>query len=194
VKRDAWEDVFGDVIDEFQTGVWIAPTQLYGERFFTGSSVPTRRLSLRIPSILNALVGRPVRTIEGGRERTYSIKDVRTTAPCAIEIQDVTRLNDPGNTSQWWSEEDIQSFSLGAVRASLTPEGTVSRLTVRADTPTIRLERAFLSSNGWNDFSLPRNGSAVEFVDRVIFDLPPGSDTNRAFESFRSAITECSRR
>ncbi len=202
VKRDAWEDVFGDVIDEFQTGVWITPTQVYGERFFTGSSVPTRRSSplrlsnqsARIPSILNALVGRPVRTIEGGRERTYSIKDVRSPAPCSIEIQDVTRLNDPGNTSQWWSEEDIQSFSLGAVRASLAPEGTVSRLTVRADTPTIRLERTFLSSNRWNDLSLPRTGSAVEFVDTVIFDLPPGSDTNSVFESFRSAITECSRR
>ena len=136
VKRDAWEDVFGDVIDEFQTGVWISPTQVYGERFFTGSSVPTRRSaplrlsnqSERIPSILNALVGRPVRTIEGGRERTYSIKDVRSPDPCSIEIQDVTRLNDPGNTSQWWSEEDIQSFSLRAVRASLAPEGTVSGL------------------------------------------------------------------
>jgi len=164
--------------------------------------VPTRRSSplrlsnqsARIPTILNALVGRAVRTIEGGRERTYSIKDVRSPAPCSIEIQDVTRLNDPGNTSQWWSEEDIQSFSLGAVRASLAPEGTVSRLTVRADTPIIRLERTFLSSNRWNDLSLPRNGSAVEFVDSVIFDLPPGSDTKSVFESFRSAIAECSLR
>ncbi len=89
-----------------------------------------------------------MRTIEGGRERTYSIKDVRSPAPCSIEIQDVRGSMIPVDPSQWWSEEDIQSFSLSAVRASLAPEGTVSRLTVRADTPTIRLERTFLSSNG----------------------------------------------
>jgi hypothetical protein len=198
VKRDAWEDVFGDVILEFRAGDWIVPTRAYGERFFNGSSVPTRRLSPlnlseRIPSILTALVGRPVRTIEGGRERTYSIKDVRSSASCSIEILDSTRLSEPNGSLQWWAEEDTQSFSLRAIRASLAPEGSVSRLTVRADTPTIRLERTFLSSDRWNDPALPRSGSTVEFVDTVIFDLPPGPDTNRVFASFRDAIAECSR-
>jgi hypothetical protein len=199
VKRDAWEDVFGDVILEFRAGDWIAPTRAYGERFFNGPSVPARRLSPlnsseQIPSILTALVGRPVRTIEGGRERTYSIKDVRSSASCSIEILDVTRLSEPNRPLQWWSEEDTQSLSLRSIRASLAPEGNVSRLTVLADTPTIRLERTFLSSDRWNDPALPRSGSTIEFVDKVIFDLPPGPDTNSVFASFRDAIAECSRR
>lgn len=204
VKRDAWEDVFGDVILEFRAGDWIVPTRVYGERFFNGASVPARRLSPlnlseRIPSIFTALVGRPVRTVEGGRERTYSMKDVRSSGSCTIEILDGTRLSEANNPLQWWSEEDTQSFSLDSVQASLTPEGTVSRLTVRAGSPTtrpkpIRLQRTFLSSNQWNDPALPRTGSTVEFVDTVIFDLPPGPDANSAFASFREAIAECSRR
>jgi cytochrome c553 len=199
VKRDAWEDVFGDVILELRAGDWIVPTRVYGERFFSKSSVPARRvsplnLSERIPSILTALVGRPVRTLQDGRERTYSIKDVRSSASCSIEILDVTRLSEPNSPLQWWSEEDTQSFSLRSVRASLAPEGNVSRLTVRADTPTIRLERTFVSSNRWNDPALPRTGSTVEFVDMVIFDLPPGPDTNNVVAALRDAIAECSRR
>jgi hypothetical protein len=199
VKRDAWEDVFGDIILEFRAGDWIVPTRAYGERFFSAASVPARRLSPlnlseRIPSIFTALVGRPVRTIQDGRERTYSIRDVRASASCAIEIQDVTRLSEPNSPLQWWSEEDTQAFSLRSVRASLAPEGTVSRLTVRADTPTIRLERTFLSSNRWNDPALPPTGSTIEFVDTVIFDLPPGPETNSVFASFRDAIAECARR
>jgi mono/diheme cytochrome c family protein len=200
VKRDAWEDVFGDVIQEFLAGIWIPPTRAYGERFFNGGSVPVRsrgpaplNLSERIPSILAAFVGRPVRTVDRGRERTYSIRDVRSPAPCSIEIADVTRLNEPGNPSLWWSEEDVQSFSLSAVRASLAPEGNVSRLTVRADRPVIRLERTFFSSGGWSDPALPRTGSRVEFIDMVIFDLPPGLETDRVVESLRDAITECRR-
>jgi hypothetical protein len=200
VKRDAWEDVFGDAILEFRAGDWIVPTRAYGERFFNGSSVPAERrisplnVSERIPSILTSLVGRPVRTFEGGRERTYSIRDVRSSASCSIEILDFTRLSEPNNPLQWWSEEDTQSFSLRSVRASLAAEGTVSRLTVRADSPTIRLERTFLSSDRWNDSALPRSGSTVEFVDTVILDLPPGPDTNSVFASLRDAIAECSRR
>jgi hypothetical protein len=139
-------------------------------------------------------VGPPLRTFEGGRERTYSRRDVRSSASCSIEILDFTRLSEPNNPLQWWSEEDTQSFSLGSVRASLAPEGAVSRLTVRADSPTIRLERTFLSSDRWNDPALPRSGSTVEFVDTVIFDLPPGPDTNSVFASLRDAIAECSRR
>jgi Cytochrome C oxidase, cbb3-type, subunit III len=200
VKRDAWEDAFGDVVQEFQAGVWIPPTRAYGERFFNGSSVPPRRpsppifrnLSGQLPSIFSAVVGRPVSNIQDGRERTYSLRDVRSSAPCSIEILDVTRLNEPGIPSQWWSEEDTQSFSLARARVSLAPEGPVSRLTVRTDTPTIRLERTFLSSNQWRgDASLPRAGSRIESVDTVIFDLPPGPEAARVFESLRDAIAEC---
>jgi mono/diheme cytochrome c family protein len=199
VKRDAWEDVFGGVIQEFHAGVWIPPTRAYGERFFNGSSVPPRRpsppinLSERLPAVFSAVTGRPVKTVENNRERTYSMKDVRSLAPCSLEILDATRLNEAGIPSQWWSEEDKQSFSLGDARVSLAPQGSVSRLTVTANTPTIRLERTFLSSKQWRDTALPRTGSTVEFVDTVIFDLPAGLDATRVFESLRDAITECSR-
>lgn len=201
VKRDAWEDVFGDVVFEVHAGDWIPPTQTYGERFFNGPSVSVRpprssslNLSGRLSSILNAFVGRPVRTFEGGRERAYSIKGVRSAGACSIEISDSTRLNPTNSPSQWWSEEDIQTLSLQAVRVSQAPVGSVNRFTIRADSPSIRLERTFSSSNLWNDPSLPRTGNAVEFVDTVIFDVPPGPEADRAFETFRNAIAECSRR
>jgi mono/diheme cytochrome c family protein len=201
VKRDAWEDAFGDVVQEFQIGEWIPPARAYGERFFNGSSLPIRRtpplisgdFGDQLSSIFNVVVGRPVRTVESGRERTYSIKDVRS-SQCGLEIQDVTRLNEPNSPARWWSEEDTQSFSLQAARVSMAPEGPVSRITVRTDTPTIRLERTFLSSNQWTDATLPRSGSRVEFVDTVIFDLPPGPDANNVFRSLQEAIGECSRR
>lgn len=198
VKRDAWEDVYGDVIEEFRSGVWIPPTRAYGERFFSGSPVTLRStrpipldLSERLPFILSSLVGRPVRTTEGAWERTYSVRDVRSLAPCSIEIQDVTRLNAPNNPAVWWVEEDTQRLSLGGIRATLTAVGTVSRINVKSETPTIRLERSFSSSNQWNDPSVPRNGNKVEFVPEVIFDLPRGSETSRVFDSLRDAITQC---
>jgi hypothetical protein len=192
VKRDAWEDVYGDVIEEFRSGVWIPPTRAYGERFFSRSAVPVR--STRIPSILSALVGRPVRTDENTWERSYSVRDVRSPTPCTIEVQDVTRLSAPNNPSLWWVEEDTQTFSLDGIRATLNAVGAVTRIAIRSEAPTIRLDRTFSSSNLWNDPSLPRNGNRVEFVPEVIFDLPPGSDTNRVFASFRDAITQCSTR
>jgi hypothetical protein len=104
---------------------------------------------------------------------------------------DVTRLSEGGN--RWWSEEDTQSLSLQRARVSLTPEAGVSRLTVRTDTPTIRLERTFLSGNQWVDVSLPGSGSRVEFVDTVIFDMSPGLEANNVFQSLRDAVDECSR-
>jgi hypothetical protein len=193
VKRDAWEDVYGDVVQEFQTGAWIPPTRAYGERFFSGGVVPVR--SQRTPPLnLTAFVARPVRTIDNGRERTYSIRNVQSVVPCSIEIQDTTRLTDTNNPLQWWVEEDTQSFSLAGIRATQSSVGPVTRLSVKADSPTIRLERSFSSSNQWNDPALPRNGTAVEFVPEVIFDLPPGPETNSVIESFRNRIAECSRR
>jgi len=201
VKRDAWEDAYGDVVGEFRSGIWIPPTRAYGERFFSGSPVLLRSnrpipldLTERLPSLLTALVGRPVRTIEGVWERTYSMRDLRSLAPCSIEVQDVTRLASPDNPSIWWVEEDTQTLSLGTVRATISPVATVNRLTVKSDTPTIRLERSFSSSNQWNDPSLPRNGNRIEFVPEVIFDLPSDSETNRVFESLRDAIAQCSAR
>ncbi len=201
VKRDAWEDVYGDVIQEFRDGIWIPPTRAYGERFFSGSPVPvrsTRAISPgfgdRLSAILSVLVGRPARTADGAWERTYSVRDVRSLAPCSIEVQDVTRLSAPNNPSIWWVEEDTQSFSLDGVRATLTAVGAVGRVSIKSDTPTIRLNRTFSSSNLWNDPSLPRNGNRVEFVPEVIFDMPPGSDTNLVLETFRDAITRCSTR
>jgi hypothetical protein len=199
VKRDAWEDVFGTVIEEFQAGAWILPTRAYGERFFNGSATPARRSSRvistnpgeRLSVIFSTVVGRPVQTVESGRVRTYSIRDVRSPSTCAIEISDVTRLNEPNNVLQWWSEEDTQSFSLQSARVSLAPESGVLRLNVRTDNPAIRLERNFLS-NLWTDGSMPRSGSRVEFVDHVIFDLPTGPDANTVFASLRDAIAECS--
>jgi hypothetical protein len=194
VKRDAWEDAFGEVIEDLQVGSWLQPTRAYGERFFNGSLAPPRRSLISIPvDFGSAVVGRPVRTIENGRERTYSIKDVRS-SQCSIEIQDVTRLIESNNPSRWWSEEDTQSFSLETARISMAPEGPVNRLTVRTDTPTIRLERTFLSSNQWTDTTLPRSGSRVEFVDTVIFDLPPGPDAGNLLASLQNAVAGCSRR
>jgi hypothetical protein len=200
VKRDAWEDAFGDVIHELQIGNSILPARAYGERFFSGSPITPRRtvpplvtdLGDRLSAIFAAVVGRPVRTIENGRERTYSIKNVRA-SQCSAEIQDVTRLTEANSPARWWSEEDTQSFSLQAARVSLNPEGPVSRLTVRTDTPAIRLERTFLSSNQWTDTTLPRSGSRVEFVDTVIFDLPPGSAANEVLRSMQDAVAACSR-
>ena len=193
VKRDAWEDAYGDVIQEFQTGAWIQPTRVYGERFFSGGAVSVR--SQRTPTLnFTALVARPVRTVENGRERTYSVRNVQSVTPCSVEIQDVTRLSDTHNPLQWWVEEDTQSFSLAGVRASQTSVGPVSRISVKADSRTIRLERSFSSSDQWSDPSVPRNGTAIEFVPEVIFDLPPGPETNGVFESFRNAIADCSRR
>ncbi len=199
VKRDAWEDVFGAAVEEFHTGTWIEPTRVYGERFFSSSPITQRsrrpialKLSEQSPSILSAAVGKPVRTVQDGKERNYSIRGIRFTTACSLEVEDVTRLTLPNNPSQWWLEEDAQSFSLALVRLSVD-EGTVTRLSVKSDTPTIRLARSISSSNRWNDASLPRPGNTVEFVRDLIFDLPPGPETDRVVQSLRNSIADCSR-
>ena len=133
-----------------------------------------------------------MRTVEGGWERNYSVRNLRSLAPCSLEVQDVTRLGSPNNPSVWWVEEDRSVFH-GAVRATITAVGGVNRISVKSNTPTIRLERSFSSSNQWNDPSLPRDGNRVEFVPEVIFDLPSGSETNRVFEFLLDAIAQCSR-
>ena len=199
VKRDAWEDSFADVVDEFQTGVWIPPTRAYGERFFNGSTVPGRgsvpRISRnpvdQLSATFTAVIGKPVRTNENGRVRTYSIRNVRALSVCSVEISDVTRLSEPNSPARFWSEEDTQSFSLQSARASVAPENGVLRLTVRTDTPSIRLDRTFLN-NQWSDTSLPLTGQRVEFLDTVIFDMPPGREADAAVAALRDAIAECS--
>src|SRR4029079_8208048 len=105
-------------------------------------------------SILSVLVGRQVRTIDGAWERTYSVRNVRSLAPCSIEVQDVTRLSAPNNPSLWSVEEDTQSFSLNGVRATLASVGAVGRVTIKSDTPTIRLYRTVSTRNLSDDARL----------------------------------------
>ena len=200
-KRDAWEDVFGDVIEELRADAYIRPNRVYGERFFSGAAAapltptPTRsNLSGLIASMTTGLLGRPVRSIEGRFERTYSVKDVRFSSDCSVEIIDVTRLADPNEPLVWWEAEDTQSFSLQDVRATMTREGTANRLLVTANAATpIRLLRSFSSGSWWNDPSLPRAGSLTESANVVQFDLPPDAQTARMFEAFTNAMAQCGR-
>jgi hypothetical protein len=76
-------------------------------------------------------------------------------------------------------------------KASVAPENGALRLTVKTDTPSIRLDRTFLN-NQWTDTSLPLTGQRVEFLDTVIFDMPPGREADAAVAAMRNAIAECS--
>jgi hypothetical protein len=206
VKRDAWEDVFGEVVEELGIGTYVVPTRVYGERFFSGSplrpfagrarvlavSAGARALSDLIPSIVNGLLGRTVRSVENGRERTYSVRDVRISPDCSAEIVDANRLGDPLDPRQWWSEEYNQKFSLKTVQASMTSSGNVNTVLVTALSPgVIRLERSAINQNRWNDPSLPSTGTRTEFPQSVQFDLPRDAETDRAFEALRNAIAHC---
>jgi hypothetical protein len=94
------------------------------ERFFNGSTVPGRgsvpRISRnpvdQLSATFTAVIGKPVRTNENGRVRTYSIRNVRALSVCSVEISDVTRLSEPNSPARFWSEEDTQSFSLQSAR------------------------------------------------------------------------------
>jgi mono/diheme cytochrome c family protein len=200
-KRDAWEDIFGDVVEELRSGDYIRQSRIYGERFFSDPAPPLPgrpgnpiRTGF-IESITSGLLGRTVRTVEAGRDRTYSVRDVRFLTDCSVEIVDITRLADRNSPQSWWQEEDTQSFSLQTVLATMGREGPVDRLRVFGNTAApIRLVRSFTSGPLWNDASLLRTGTTTEFVDTVQFDLPPDAQTARMFESLTSAITRCSSR
>jgi hypothetical protein len=134
-----------------------------------------------------------VRSVENGREKTYTVRDVRISPDCSAQIQDADRLEDPADRRQWFSEEFNQQFSLRTVQASITPNGNFSRVLVTALSPgAIRLERSVVNQNRWNDPSLPGTGRRTEFPNSVQFDLPRDADTDRAFSSLRSAIDRCS--
>ena len=202
VKRDTWEDAFGLAVEELGIGTYVLPTQAYGERFFSGSPLRPfvarfegRTLSDLIPSVVRGFLGRTVRSVENGRHKIYNVRDIRISADCSAEIVDANRLDDPVDSSQWWLEEYVQSFSLKAVQASITSSGSVSQVAVRAIAPrSIRLERTSVNQNRWNDSSLPPTGRKTEFPDLVQFDLPHDADTEKAFESLQRAIEICSRR
>lgn len=198
VKRDAWEDVFGEVVEELGLGTYVPPDRVYGERFFSGSplrpfvgkprstfSPPLggRSLSDLTSSIASGFIGRTVRSIENGRERIYAVKDLRIFQDCSAVIVDADRINDTGDLRQWRSEEYTQRFSLRTVQASMTLNGDISRVVVTGLLPgVIRLERS----------SVPSIGSRTEFPPFVQFDLPRDAETDRAFAALRNAITHCS--
>jgi hypothetical protein len=197
VKRDAWEDVFGQVVEELGLGAYVPPDRVYGERFFSGSplrpfvgkerstfSLPPagRSLSDLTSSIASGFIGRTVRSIENGRERIYAVKDVRIFQDCSAEIADGDRLNDPGDLRQSRSEDYTQRFSLRSVQASMTSNGDVSRVVITGLLPgVIRLERS----------PVPSTGSRTEFPPFVQFDLPRDAETDRAFAALRNAIALC---
>jgi len=199
VKRDAWEDVFGEVVEELGSGTYVPPDRVYGERFFSGSplrpfvgkqrSMPSppvvegRSLSELSASIASGFIGRTVRSIENGRDRIYAVKDVRIFQDCSAEIVDADRLSDPVDFRQARSEEYTQRFSLRSVQASLTSNGDISRIVVTGLSPgVIRLERS----------PAPSTGSRTEFPPFVQFDLPRDAETDRAFAALRTAIAHCS--
>jgi len=196
VKRDAWEDAFGEVAEEMQAGRYIPPVRAYGERFFSGpplnASTPSRGRRARV--IIEGLLGRTIRTVENGWNRTYSVKDVQIPDGCTIQIADATRFEDPNDAARWWLEEDVQTLSLGAVRVSRTSVGGVERLLVIAAGGAIQLERAFSSSNWRGDARFPPSGRRTEAVHAVQFDVPPGSPTDSMFQALREAADECRRR
>jgi mono/diheme cytochrome c family protein len=207
VKRDAWEDVFGEVVEDLGLGTYIPPVKVYGERFFSGSPLrpfvgrerrfisvlPGRSLNDLIPPILRGFLGRTVRSVENGRDRTYTVRDVRISPDCSAQIQDADRLEDRADRRQFFSEEFNQQFSLRTVQASMTSNGNFSRVLVTALSPgVIRLERSSVNQNRWNDPSLPVTGNRTEFPNSVQFDLPRDADTDRAFASLRNAIDRCS--
>jgi hypothetical protein len=196
VKRDAWEDVFGEVVEELALGTYVPPDKVYGERFFSGSplrpvvgirstsSLPpvVRSLSDLTSSIASGFIGRTVRSIENGRERIYAVKDVRIFQDCSAEIVDAERLNDPTDPRQGRAEEYTQRFSLRTVQASVTSKGDISRIVVTGLLPgVLRLER----------LSVPSTGSRTEFPPFVQFDLPRDAETDRAFVALRNAIARC---
>jgi mono/diheme cytochrome c family protein len=208
VKRDAWEDVFGEVVEDLGLGSYVPPDKTYGERFFSGSPLRPffvrdrnivspilvgRSLSDLIPSITSGFIGRTVRSIENGRERIYAVREVRISQDCSAEIVDSDRFNDLADPRQSWSEEYTQRFSLRTVQASMTSNGDISRIVVTGLSPgVIRLERSSFNQNQWNDPSIPPAGRRTEFPAFVQFDLPRESETDRAFTALRNAIEHCS--
>jgi hypothetical protein len=196
VKRDAWEDVFGLVVEELRLGTYVPPDRVYGERFFSGSplrpffgrernSFPVpivgRSLSDLSSSIASGFIGRTVRSVENGRERIYTVRDVRIFQDCSAQILDFDRFTDSGNGRQSWTEEYDQQFSLAAVQASITSSSDISRVVVTGASPrVIRLER-----------SSSIQGSRTEFPAFVQFDLPRDAETDRAFAALRLAIQQC---
>ena len=197
VKRDAWEDAFGQVIEELGLGTYVPPNKVYGERFFSGSPlrplvgrernflppvVANRSLSDLSTTIASGLIGRTVRSVENGRERIYVVKDVRIFQDCSVEILDTDRFNDPGDPRRAWTEEYNQQFSLRTVQASITSSRDISRIVVTGLSPgVIRLERLSLNQ-----------GNRTEFPPFVQFDLPRDAETDRAFAALRTAIDRCS--
>jgi mono/diheme cytochrome c family protein len=208
VKRDAWEDVFGLIVEELGLGMYVPPDKVYGERFFSGSplrpfvgkgsntSLPVvsgRSLSDLTSSIASGFIGRTVRSVENGRERIYSVRDVRISQDCSAEIVDVDRFNDPGDPRQSWTEEYNQRFPLRMVQASVTSSGDISRVVITGLSPgVIRLDRSPSNQNRWNNPSIPPTGTRTEFPAFVQFDLPRDAETDRAFAALRAGIQHCS--
>jgi hypothetical protein len=140
-----------------------------------------RSLSDLSSSIASGFIGRTVRSVENGRERIYTVRDVRIFQDCSAQILDFDRFTDSGNGRQSWTEEYNQQFSLAAVQASITSSNDISRVVITGASPrVIRLER-----------SSSIQGSRTEFPAFVQFDLPRDAETDRAFAALRLAIQQC---